>query len=240
MHAQLRSHLACPLPKAEGTRVLASAVYARRCGRCVCVCVCVSVGLLVRRNLRVWQHFPVDSDFRGVVLHNPHAFEQAVYRLFVSQLEHVAKPQAPLFKKYFYLLENLADVQAFCMCIDLGATETLETLFKTLFDSITYVACDHAMFVTAPCPERVVKGGRAVVHTAQAERVSFCVPLCSAGRDTGRRGGSSHGPSQITCSALSTRAWEPASLLTALRVPFLFLQVQPLAQSPVKHAHDHA
>ena len=41
MHAQLRSHLACPLPKAEGTRVLASAVYARRCGRCVCVCVCV-------------------------------------------------------------------------------------------------------------------------------------------------------------------------------------------------------
>ena len=70
---------------------------------------------------------------------NPRALHQAVYKLFVSQLEHIAKPQAPLFKKYYYLLENLSDVQAFCMCIDLGATDTLETLFKTLFDSITSV-----------------------------------------------------------------------------------------------------
>ncbi|ODN02505.1 Sister chromatid cohesion protein PDS5 B-B [Orchesella cincta] len=62
----------------------------------------------------------------------------AIFMFLIRQLEGLKDPKDPAFKRYFYLLENLAYVKAFNMCQDLEESqEIFQCLFHTLFSTVS-------------------------------------------------------------------------------------------------------
>lgn len=53
-----------------------------------------------------------------------------IFMFLIRQLEGLRDPKDPAFKRYFYLLENLAYVKSFNMCFEI---EDSQTIFCTLF-----------------------------------------------------------------------------------------------------------
>jgi len=66
-------------------------------------------------------------------------FWQAVFALFISQLRGLDNTADESFTLRYYLLENLESVKAFNLLIDLNDDVLFVQLFKTFFESITYV-----------------------------------------------------------------------------------------------------
>lgn len=56
-----------------------------------------------------------------------------IFRFFIDQLHGLSDPKHPTFKRYFYLLENLAWVKSFNICIEL---EDSQSIFCELFSLI--------------------------------------------------------------------------------------------------------
>lgn len=55
---------------------------------------------------------------------------QMIFEFFISQLRGLEDPKDAAFKRYFYLLENLAWVKSFNICIEL---ETSNSVFCQLY-----------------------------------------------------------------------------------------------------------
>lgn len=55
---------------------------------------------------------------------------QTIFLFIIKQLSGLKDPKDPAFKRYFYLLENLAYVKSFNMCFDL---EDCQEIFCNLF-----------------------------------------------------------------------------------------------------------
>lgn len=58
---------------------------------------------------------------------------QTIFKFLISQLEGLKDPKDAAFKRYFYLLENLAYVKSFNMCFEL---DDAQDIFCSLFDLI--------------------------------------------------------------------------------------------------------
>eukprot|EP00096_Caligus_rogercresseyi_P009881 TRINITY_DN3454_c0_g1_i3.p1 TRINITY_DN3454_c0_g1~~TRINITY_DN3454_c0_g1_i3.p1 ORF type:complete len:1298 (-),score=389.78 TRINITY_DN3454_c0_g1_i3:131-4024(-) len=59
---------------------------------------------------------------------------KAIFHFLIKQLAGIKDPKNPAFKRYFYLLENLAFVKSFTMCFDLeDSSEILCSLFSLFF-----------------------------------------------------------------------------------------------------------
>lgn len=56
-----------------------------------------------------------------------------IFYFFVQQLNGLKDPKDPAFKRYFYLLENLAYVKSFNMCFEL---EECQDIFCNLFNTV--------------------------------------------------------------------------------------------------------
>ncbi|XP_062127886.1 LOW QUALITY PROTEIN: sister chromatid cohesion protein PDS5 homolog B [Drosophila sulfurigaster albostrigata] len=62
---------------------------------------------------------------------------KAIFKFFIKQLHGLKDPRDPSFKRYFYLLENLAFVKSFNMCFELeDCQEIFYELFSTVFKII--------------------------------------------------------------------------------------------------------
>ncbi len=63
---------------------------------------------------------------------------QNVFNFLIKQLNGLKDPKDPAFKRYFYLLENLAYVKSFNMCFELAddSQEVFCRLFHTFFSII--------------------------------------------------------------------------------------------------------
>lgn len=59
-----------------------------------------------------------------------------IFRFFIDQLEGLQDPKHPTFKRYFYLLENLAWVKSFNICIELEDSQSIFCELFTLIFSI--------------------------------------------------------------------------------------------------------
>jgi len=64
--------------------------------------------------------------------------------MFVTeQLRCLKDPKGPLFPKAYHILENVATIKSYNICIDLedteAASEVFCNLFKTLFSTVKYV-----------------------------------------------------------------------------------------------------
>jgi len=57
-------------------------------------------------------------------------FVQGIFMFLIKQLAGLKDPKDPAFKRYFYLLENLAYVKSFNMCFEL---EHCQEIFCKLF-----------------------------------------------------------------------------------------------------------
>ena len=55
---------------------------------------------------------------------------KGIFYFLISQLNGLKDPKDPAFKRYFYLLENLAYVKSFNMCFEI---EECQKIFCTLF-----------------------------------------------------------------------------------------------------------
>lgn len=55
---------------------------------------------------------------------------KTIFMFLIRQLEGLRDPKDPAFKRYFYLLENLAYVKSFNMCFEI---EECQTVFCSLF-----------------------------------------------------------------------------------------------------------
>ena len=53
--------------------------------------------------------------------------------MFVEQLRGLEDIEGKSFKRYFYLLENLACVKTFILCMELDAPDIILSLFRTFF-----------------------------------------------------------------------------------------------------------
>jgi len=59
---------------------------------------------------------------------------KTIFKFFIKQLHGLKDPRDPSFKRYFYLLENLAFVKSFNMCFELeDCQEIFQELFSTIF-----------------------------------------------------------------------------------------------------------
>ena len=58
------------------------------------------------------------------------SFFQTIFLFLIKQLSGLRDPKDPAFKRYFYLLENLAYVKSFNMCFEL---EDCQEIFCALF-----------------------------------------------------------------------------------------------------------
>lgn len=64
---------------------------------------------------------------------------KAIFKFFIKQLHGLKDPRDPSFKRYFYLLENLAFVKSFNMCFELeDCQEIFHELFSTVFKIIKW------------------------------------------------------------------------------------------------------
>ncbi|KAG8200522.1 hypothetical protein JTE90_000597 [Oedothorax gibbosus] len=62
---------------------------------------------------------------------------KAVFYFFIEQLQGLEDPKDSIFKRYFYLLENLAWVKTFNICIELEENQEIFTkLFKLIFSIV--------------------------------------------------------------------------------------------------------
>ncbi|ALC42216.1 pds5 [Drosophila busckii] len=62
---------------------------------------------------------------------------KTIFKFFIKQLHGLKDPRDPSFKRYFYLLENLAFVKSFNMCFELeDCQEIFQELFSTVFKII--------------------------------------------------------------------------------------------------------
>lgn len=65
---------------------------------------------------------------------------QTIFKFLISQLEGLKDPKDAAFKRYFYLLENLAYVKSFNMCFELDdAQDIFCSLFDLIFSIVKYV-----------------------------------------------------------------------------------------------------
>ncbi len=61
-------------------------------------------------------------------------FPQTIFYFLIKQLGGLKDPKDPAFKRYFYLLENLAYVKSFNMCFDLEeCSEIICALYQLIF-----------------------------------------------------------------------------------------------------------
>ncbi len=59
---------------------------------------------------------------------------QTIFYFLIKQLGGLKDPKDPAFKRYFYLLENLAYVKSFNMCFDLEeCNEIICALYQLIF-----------------------------------------------------------------------------------------------------------
>jgi len=66
-----------------------------------------------------------------------HNFFQIIFSFLINQLSGLQDPKDPAFKRYFYLLENLAYVKSFNMCFELeDCQEIFCKLFHLMFDIV--------------------------------------------------------------------------------------------------------
>lgn len=65
---------------------------------------------------------------------------QKIFYFFIKQLKGLQDPKSPTFKRYFYLLENLAWVKSFNICIEL---EDSQAIFCELFSLIFNIVNDN-------------------------------------------------------------------------------------------------
>ncbi|XP_064481267.1 sister chromatid cohesion protein PDS5 homolog B-like [Ornithodoros turicata] len=65
---------------------------------------------------------------------------KTIFMFFIEQLRGLEDPKDPTFKRYFYLLENLAWVKSFNICIEL---EENQTIFRHLFSLIFSIVNDN-------------------------------------------------------------------------------------------------
>ncbi|KAH8252376.1 hypothetical protein KR038_010787 [Drosophila bunnanda] len=71
---------------------------------------------------------------------------KTIFKFFIKQLHGLKDPRDPSFKRYFYLLENLAFVKSFNMCFEL---EDCQEIFQELFSTIFKIVNDqHSAKVT--------------------------------------------------------------------------------------------
>ncbi|EDW47482.1 sister chromatid cohesion protein PDS5 homolog B [Drosophila sechellia] len=71
---------------------------------------------------------------------------KTIFKFFIKQLHGLKDPRDPSFKRYFYLLENLAFVKSFNMCFEL---EDCQEIFQDLFSTIFKIVNDqHSVKVT--------------------------------------------------------------------------------------------
>lgn len=88
------------------------------------------------RDVRLLVACFIADVFRVYVPNPPYQNEELIkkiFRFFINQLKGLQDPKHPTFKRYFYLLENLAYVKSFNLCIDL---EESQTIFCDLFSLI--------------------------------------------------------------------------------------------------------
>ena len=65
---------------------------------------------------------------------------QTIFIFIIKQLSGLKDPKDPAFKRYFYLLENLAYVKSFNMCFELEDNQEIFcTLFNLMFNIVKYV-----------------------------------------------------------------------------------------------------
>lgn len=70
---------------------------------------------------------------------DPHYNEEElrlVFSLFVSQLQGLEKPSSPAFKWSFQLLESIASMKSFNLCLSLDAQDILADLFRMVFSIV--------------------------------------------------------------------------------------------------------
>ena len=61
-----------------------------------------------------------------------------IFMFIVSQLRGLEHTQSPLFNRYFYLLENLAWVKSFNICLDLEDNQEIFcNLYKLIFSIVS-------------------------------------------------------------------------------------------------------
>lgn len=65
---------------------------------------------------------------------------KTIFMFLIRQLEGLKDPKDPAFKRYFYLLENLAYVKSFNMCFELEESQSIFcSLFGLFFKIVKYV-----------------------------------------------------------------------------------------------------
>ena len=62
--------------------------------------------------------------------------------IFPPRVQFLGKTTDPNHKQYYYVLENMADLQAFLICMDIDAWDVITDLFSMCFDTIT---SEHSM-----------------------------------------------------------------------------------------------
>lgn len=88
------------------------------------------------RDVRLLVACSIADVFRVYAPNAPYQNEDLVrriFRFFIQQLKGLQDPKHPTFKRYFYLLENLAWVKSFNICIEL---EESQSIFCELFSLI--------------------------------------------------------------------------------------------------------
>lgn len=65
-----------------------------------------------------------------------------IFMFLIKQLDGLRDPKDPAFKRYFYLLENLAYVKSFNMCFEIEDSQHIFTsLFGLMFKIVKYASC---------------------------------------------------------------------------------------------------
>lgn len=88
------------------------------------------------RDVRLLVACSIADVFRVYAPNAPYENEELIkkiFRFFIQQLKGLEDPKHPTFKRYFYLLENLAWVKSFNICIEL---EDSQVIFCELFSLI--------------------------------------------------------------------------------------------------------
>ncbi|OQR67831.1 sister chromatid cohesion protein PDS5B-like [Tropilaelaps mercedesae] len=80
---------------------------------------------------------------------------RSIFEFFIQQLQGLKDPKNPTFKRYFYLLENLAWVKTFNICLDLECNQTIICNLYTLILGIVndyHSAKVRSFMVEMLCP----------------------------------------------------------------------------------------
>jgi len=90
------------------------------------------------KNVRMWTACCLAEAMRIYAPNAPFSNTElkAILNLFVSQLQYIAKMNTPNFKRYYALLDRLADSQVFALLGEFPSEGISEKLFRTLFESL--------------------------------------------------------------------------------------------------------